>query len=188
MQQFLFEKTEIKDLVIINPFFTEDERGNFIKFYEKDVFKEHGIDFIPYESFESTSIKGVLRGLHFQTENPQAKLIRVPYGKIFDVAVDLRRDSETFGKWYGIELSSENKKAFYIPKGFAHGFLTLSDLAIVSYMCDTKYSKETDSGIVWNDKDINIKWCIRLGEKLTISEKDINLQSFKEFKNGLIVK
>ena len=181
MQEFLFQNTDIKDLIIITPFSTEDNRGNFIKFYEKDIFKENGIDFIPYESFESTSKKGVLRGLHFQTENPQAKLIRVPYGKIFDVAVDLRRDSETFGKWYGIELSSENKKIFYIPKGFAHGFLTLSDIAIVSYMCDDEYSYKTDSGIVWNDKDINIDWNINSCNDLIISERDKNLYTLKDF-------
>lgn len=181
MKQFLFEKTSIKDLMIINPFLTEDERGNFIKFYEKDIFKEYGIDFIPYESFESTSIKGVLRGLHCQTENPQAKLIRVPYGKIFDVAVDLRKNSVTFGKWYGIELSSKNKKIFYIPKGFAHGFLTLSDVAIVSYMCDSKYSKETDGGIAWNDNNIGIDWPLDQVEDLVISIRDSNLLTFKEY-------
>jgi len=182
MNKFLFETTDIQDLMIINPFSADDERGSFVKAYEKDIFKENGIEFIPYEYFESVSKKGVIRGLHFQTENPQAKLIRVSYGEIFDVAVDLRKNSKSFGMWHGVNISSENKKMFYIPKRFAHGFLALSDIAIVSYLCNDKYSKETDGGIVWNDKELKIDWHLNNVNKIIISEKDKKLQGFKEFK------
>lgn len=181
MQQFSFEKTNIEDLMVINPFYVADERGNFIKSIEKDVFRENGIEMDVFEYFESTSKKGVIRGLHFQTENPQTKLIKVPYGEILDVAVDLRKNSKTFGKWYSVKLSSENKKIFYIPKGFAHGFLVLSDIAIVSYFCDSKYSSRTDGGIVWNDKELNIDWKIDKRNEIIISDKDKKLQKFNEF-------
>lgn len=181
MKNFSFEKTDIKDLIIINPFYVEDERGIFLKSFENNTFKDNGIEFTTYEYFESTSKKGVLRGLHFQTKHPQAKLIRVPFGEILDVAVDLREESETFGKWYSIRLSNKNKKILYIPKGFAHGFLTLSEEAIVSYLCDGEYSKETDSGIVWNDKDLAINWQYEKIDEIIVSDRDKNLQSFKKF-------
>ncbi len=180
MQKFSFEMTEIEDLIIINPFAMKDDRGSFVKYFEKGIFKENGIDFTPYESFESTSKRGVIRGLHFQTIKPQAKLVRVSYGKIFDVAVDLRKNSPTLGKWCGCELTNENKKAFYIPKGFAHGFLTLSETAIVSYTCEEKYLNEYDNGIIWNDKDINISWPIE-NLNLIVSNKDKKLQEFSRF-------
>ncbi|WP_238916563.1 dTDP-4-dehydrorhamnose 3,5-epimerase [Clostridium sp. YIM B02555] len=185
MHKFFFEETTIKDLFVVTPFYNEDDRGIFVKSFEKDIFKENGIDFVPYEYFETTSKRYVIRGLHFQTENPQAKLIRVPYGRIFDVAVDIRSGSKTFGKWYGITLSSENRKMFYIPKGFAHGFLTLSDIAIVSYLCDDKYSAETDDGIFWGDKDLAIDWPISNEEEITISDRDEKLQAFKKFSRGI---
>lgn len=181
MQKFSVEFTEIDGLKIINPFSIEDERGNFIKYFERDIYSENGIEFNIFESFETTSKKGTIRGLHFQTNNPQAKLVRVSYGKILDVAVDLRKDSETFGKYHSLILSQENKKSFYIPKGFAHGFICLSDIAIVSYMCDGKYSSETDGGIIWNDNELNIDWKLSNMEKIIVSDKDKKLQSFEQF-------
>lgn len=182
MQQFSFEESEIRDFKIINPFYADDDRGVFLKFFEKDIFKEHGINMeIVYESSESISKKGVIRGLHFQTSDPQAKLVRVSYGKILDVVVDLRKDSKTFGKHHSEILSDVNKKIFYVPRGFAHGFICLSEVAIVSYLCDGKYCKSTDGGILWNDDDLNIDWHLDEVDKVIISEKDKNLQSFKKF-------
>lgn len=181
MNKFSFEVTKLEGLKVINPFFMEDERGNFIKFFEKDIFKKNGIEINAYESFETTSKKGTVRGLHFQTENPQAKLVRVPYGKILDVAVDLRKYSKTFGKYHSEILSSDNKKIFFIPKGFAHGFICLSEVAIVSYICDDKYSGKTDSGILWRDKKLNIDWNLDMVNEVIVSKRDQKLQSFKEF-------
>lgn len=182
MQQFSFEETSIKDLKIINPFYADDERGIFLKYFEKDIFREQEINIeAAYEANESISKKGVIRGLHFQISNPQAKLLRVPYGKILDVVVDLRKNSKTFGKHHSELLSDENKKILYVPKGFAHGFICLSEIAIVSYLCDSKYSKGTDGGILWNDKDLKINWQIENVGELIISNKDRELQSFKEF-------
>lgn len=187
MGSFSFKNTDITDLIIVNSFFSEDERGNFIKSFEKDIFKNNGIEMIPYENFESTSKKGVIRGLHFQTENPQAKLIRVPFGEILDIAVDLRKESPTFGKWHSENLSSDNRKTLYIPSGFAHGFITLSDIAIVSYLCDSKYSAATDGGIVWNDKELNINWQLEKVNKVNLSERDKKLQTFSEYCNSILV-
>ena len=181
VQQFSFKKTSIKDLIIINPFYVEDERGYFLKSFEKEIFRKNGIDTDIFEDFESYSKRGVVRGLHFQTEKPQAKIVRVIKGKIFDVAVDLRKGSETVGKWQAEILSDYNCKSFFIPKGFAHGFLVLSDYALVSYKCEGAFSKETDSGIIWNDCDLNINWPLDDIEKIIISEKDNNLQKYKEY-------
>lgn len=185
MQQFSFESTPIKDLIIVNPFYIEDERGFFLKSFEKEIFRQNGIQTEVFEDFESYSVKGVIRGLHFQTEKPQSKLVRTLTGTIFDVAVDLRVESETFGKWYAEVLSSENHKAFFIPKGFAHGFLVLSDSALVSYKCEGAFSKETDTGILWNDPDLKIDWPIKDFSKPIISTKDKNLMDFKNYRNKL---
>lgn len=182
MQNFSFEETFIEDLFVITPFLVEDFRGKFIKFYEKEIFAKNNIDMDEvYEGIESVSKKGVLRGLHFQTDGPQAKLIRVPYGKIMDVVVDLRRNSKTFGKYYSANLSGDNSKMLFVPKGFAHGFVTLSDIAIVSYLIDGKYSKETDTGIIWNDATLNIDWKLDRFDNVIISERDSQLGSFQEF-------
>lgn len=181
MQQFSFEKTPIEDLFIINPFYVEDERGYFLKSFEKEIFRKNGMETDIFEDFESYSKKGVIRGLHFQTEKPQAKLVRVLVGEIFDVAVDLRKDAETFGKWHAEILSDMNRRAFFIPKGFAHGFLALSESALVSYKCEGAFSIETDTGIVWDDNDLNIDWPLDNIDKIIISEKDNNLQKFKEY-------
>ena len=179
MTNFKFIPTFIKGLYEIEAFYAEDERGFFSKIFEKDLFSENGINFEVVENFYSYSKKGVLRGLHFQDVEPQAKLVGVIKGKVFDVAVDLRRDSETYLKWHSVILNEENNKMLYIPKGFAHGFLVLSDEAIVTYQCDNKYYKEYDTGIIYNDQDINIKWP-DIGMDFIISDKDKKLKKVKE--------
>ena len=179
MTNFKFIPTFIKGLYEIEAFCAEDERGFFSKTFEKDLFSENGINFEVVENFYSHSKKGVLRGLHFQDVEPQAKLVGVIKGEVFDVAVDLRRDSETYLKWHSVILNEENNKMLYIPKGFAHGFLVLSDEAIVTYQCDNKYYKEYDTGIIYNDQDINIKWP-DIGMEFIISDKDKKLKKVKE--------
>lgn len=165
-----FIETEIKDLYIIEPKIFEDNRGYFFETYSKRDFEEHGINYNFVQDNESKSSYGVLRGLHYQKSFPQTKLVRVVEGEVFDVAVDLRKDSSTYGKWVGVILSAENKKQFLIPKGFAHGFVVLSKTAIFAYKCDDFYHPNDEGGIIYNDPDINIKW--PLNEDLILSEKD----------------
>ena len=181
MYNFFFENSNLPELKIISPFYVEDHRGYFLKSFEKEIFAQNGIEYDIFEDFESFSKRGVIRGLHFQTNRPQAKLVRAITGEIYDVAVDLRQDSATFGNWEGFILSDKNKKAILIPQGFAHGFLVLSETALVSYKCAGKFSRETDSGIVWNDRDLNIEWPIKRNMKVIISEKDANLQTFLQY-------
>lgn len=164
--------TPIKDLYIIEPTVFGDHRGWFMETYSDSKFKELGFDLIFVQDNQSFSaIKGTLRGLHYQL-NPKAqtKLVRCTKGTIFDVAVDIRKDSPTFGQWFGIELSAENKKQLLIPKGFAHGFMTITDDAEVQYKVDELYSPECDRGIIWNDPSIGIEWPIDI--KPVLSEKD----------------
>ena len=163
--------TPIKDLVVIEPKVFGDERGYFYEAYNKNTFHELGLDYDFVQDNQSFSRKGVLRGLHFQKQFPQAKLVRVIEGEVFDVAVDLRKDSTTFGKWYGVTLSGENKKMFLIPKGFAHGFLVLSETAIFSYKCDDFYHPNDEGGIIYNDPDIGIEWP-EIDCELVLSDKD----------------
>lgn len=150
--------TPIKDLFVIEPKVFGDERGYFYEAYNKNTFHELGLDYEFVQDNQSFSRKGVLRGLHFQKQFPQAKLVRVIEGEVFDVAVDLRKDSPTFGKWYAVILSGENKKMFMIPRGFAHGFLVLSETAVFSYKCDDFYHPNDEGGIIYNDPDIGIEW------------------------------
>lgn len=178
MGSFLFENTKFEDVFLISSFSTEDNRGYFVKDFEKEIFAENGLDIDFYESFESFSRKNVIRGLHFQTSEPQAKLVRAVTGSILDVIVDLRAGSQTFGKWEGFHLNESNRKSLFIPKGFAHGFCVHSDTAIVSYKCVGRYHKGTDSGIVWNDKYLAIAWGIK---NPIVSERDSSLMTFKEF-------
>lgn len=181
MQSFKFEKTSLDDAYLITPFLAYDERGFFQKKFERSIYKENGITMNISETNISKSKKGVIRGLHFQTVSPQAKLVSVDVGRIFDVIVDLRKNSNTYGKWERFELSEDNKNILYVPKGFAHGFITLSDTALVSYLCDGDYLKEYDSGIIWNDKDLRIDWKLEeIGgiDKVILSEKDKSLNSF----------
>lgn len=162
----------IEGLFVIEPAVFHDTRGYFMETYNQNDFKEAGLDMVFVQDNQSMSTKGVLRGLHFQKQFPQGKLVRVVRGKVFDVAVDLRSASETYGKWFGVELSAENKKQFYIPEGFAHGFLVLSDEAEFAYKCTDFYHPGDEGGILWSDPSIGIDWPIEEGMELTISEKD----------------
>ena len=170
-------ETPIKDLLVLEPRVFQDERGYFFESYNEQSLAEH-ISTRWIQDNESKSTVGVLRGLHYQTgENAQAKLVRSVIGEIFDVAVDLRPDSPTFKQWYGLILSGENKKQLYIPRGFAHGFLVLSDEAIFSYKCDNFYAPESEGGIRFDDEELGIKWPIP-ERGLVLSQKDRHLPSF----------
>ncbi len=158
MSQIKVTKTNIKDLVVIEPTVHGDDRGYFMETYNQNDMKEAGIDVEFVQDNQSMSTKGVLRGLHYQKQFPQAKLVRVIKGEVFDVAVDLRKDSETYGSWFGICLSEENKKQFYVPAGFAHGFLVLSDEAEFCYKVTDFYHPGDEGGIAWNDPDLGIEW------------------------------
>jgi dTDP-4-dehydrorhamnose 3,5-epimerase len=165
------ETTPIKDLIIINPSVYEDNRGYFFESYNQRFFRDKGIYTNFVQDNQSYSTKNVLRGLHFQTMAPQAKLVRCIVGEIYDVVVDLRKSSETYKQWFGIKLSEENKKMMFVPKGFAHGFLTLSEHAVFHYKCDELYMPTTDGGINFKDEELNIDWLVDINE-LIISEKD----------------
>ena len=167
---FIFNKTEIEGVYVIEPKVFGDNRGYFMETYNEQEFKNNGLDYNFVQDNQSKSKKGVLRGLHFQKTHPQAKLVRVLEGEVFDVAVDLRKGSKTYGKWVGVILSEENKKQFMIPRGFAHGFVVLSETAVFAYKCDDFYHPEDEGGTMWNDPDINIEWPYK-GE-LLLSEKD----------------
>lgn len=180
MGNFKFIETKIKDLYIIEPKVFGDSRGYFMESYNKKDFEEVGLSMTFVQDNESKSKKGVLRGLHFQTKNVQGKLVRVTKGEVFDVAVDLRKGSPTFGQWEGVCLSEENRRQFYVPEGFAHGFLVLSEEAVFNYKCTNIYSPEYDSGLLWNDKDVNIQWPLENIEEILLSEKDKNQKTLKE--------
>jgi dTDP-4-dehydrorhamnose 3,5-epimerase len=178
--KFTFNKTEIEGVFIIEPQVFGDNRGYFMETYNFDEFKEAGLDMVFVQDNQSKSKKGVLRGLHFQTEHSQGKLVRVIKGEVFDVAVDLRKNSTTYGKWVGVKLSDENKKQFYIPEGFAHGFLVLSDEAEFVYKCTDLYHPEFEGGIAFNDPEIGIEWPNDGIEELILSEKDKKWKGLKE--------
>jgi dTDP-4-dehydrorhamnose 3,5-epimerase len=180
MSNFKFQKLDIEGLYIVEPKVFGDERGYFMETYHYEDFKAAGIDREFVQDNQSLSKKGVLRGLHYQKEHPQGKLVRVFKGTVFDVAVDLRKNSKTYGKWQGVILSDENKKMFYIPEGFAHGFLVLSEEAVFSYKCTDFYHPEEEDGFLWNDPEIGIEWPIEENMQLTFSEKDKKYQSFRE--------
>lgn len=183
MQEFSISDACIDGIKIINPFIYEDERGVFVKDFDSTVFIENGLGdkFVFNEEFFSVSKKGVVRGLHFQVLNPQAKLVSCTRGKVCDVIVDLRKNSKSFGKYFMIELSEDNHKVVYIPKGFAHGFLSLEDNSVTSYKCIGEFSKSNDSNILWNDKDLDIKWPLEMINEIILSDRDKKAMSFKEF-------
>lgn len=172
-------KTEVPDVLIFEPKVFGDERGFFMESFNQKVFEEavgRKVEFV--QDNHSKSCKGVLRGLHFQLPPfEQAKLVRCIVGEVFDVAVDIRPNSETFGSWVGVTLSSENKRQLWIPEGFAHGFLTLSEIAEFVYKTNNYYSSNHERGVIWNDEEINIAWPSQ-SEKI-LSQKDINLPSFR---------
>lgn len=180
MGKFNFKKTEIEGVYIIETGIFGDNRGYFMETYNYNEFKEAGLDMVFVQDNQSKSKKGVLRGLHFQKQHTQGKLVRVIKGEVFDVAVDLRKNSNTYGKWVGVTLSEENKKQFYVPKGFAHGFLVLSEEAEFCYKCTDFYHPESEGGIVWNDPDVNVKWPLSGIDELIFSEKDKILPKLSE--------
>ena len=182
MGKFKFTDTGIKDMFVVEPTVFEDNRGYFMETYQQNDFKEAGHDLTFVQDNQSKSSKGVLRGLHFQYTQPQGKLVRVIRGEVFDVAVDLRKKSATYGKWVGEILSEENKKQLFIPKGFAHGFLVLSDEAEFVYKCTDFYNGEDEGGIIWNDPDIAIDWPLEgIGEEnILLSDKDKSWKPMKE--------
>lgn len=164
MGQIKVTKCPIQGLYIIEPAVHGDHRGYFMETYNQRDMAQAGLNMVFVQDNQSMSVKGVLRGLHFQKQYPQGKLVRVIQGRVFDVAVDLRSGSETYGKWYGVELTEENKKQFLIPKGFAHGFLVLSDTAEFCYKCDDFYHANDEGGLAWNDPAIGITWPEVVGE------------------------
>lgn len=182
IQKFSFKNLDLDGAYLIKPFVAFDERGYFIKDYSKEVFEENGIQHNLKEVFYTNSNKGVIRAIHFQRVNEQAKLVRCVSGKIYDVIVDLRKESPTFGQWRGFYLTEENKDELYVPVHFGHGYLVIEP-SIVSYKCAEKFYGEYDDGIMWNDPDIRVKWPLDLVDELVISEKDKYLQSFGEFKS-----
>ena len=171
---------DIEGLYVIEPTVFKDERGYFVETYNQNDMKEAGLDMVFVQDNQSMSTRGVLRGLHFQKQFPQGKLVRVVRGKVFDVAVDLRSDSKTYGKWFGVELSAENMKQFYIPEGFAHGFLVLSDEAEFCYKCTDFYHPGDEGGLAWNDPEIGVEWPLEEGVDLIISEKDQKRKGLKD--------
>ena len=179
MGKLTFMKSELDGVFVIEPKVFGDERGYNMETYQLEEFKEAGITRAFVQDNESLSRKGVLRGLHFQKKHPQGKLVRVLRGTVFDVAVDMRKNSPTFGKYHGIILSEENKRMFYVPEGFAHGFLVLSEVAVFSYKCTDFYHPEDEGGILWNDPDIGIDWPIDPEVKPILSEKDTKLFNLK---------
>lgn len=186
----------IQGLCIIEPAVHGDYRGYFMETYNQKDMQEAGLEMVFVQDNQSSSVQGVLRGLHFQKQYPQGKLVRVIKGTVFDVAVDLRSNSETYGKWYGVELSEDNKKQFYIPEGFAHGFLVLSDMAEFCYKCTDFYHPGDEGGLAWNDPEIGIVWpklsgeykgtasaegyALEDGSPLVMSEKDQKWHGLKE--------
>ena len=183
IQKFEFKELELSGAYLIKPFFASDDRGGFVKDYNVDIFNNNGIEHDLKEVFYTISKKGVIRAIHFQLVKQQAKLVRCISGHVYDVIVDLRPNSKTFGKWLGFDLTGENMNELYIPPFFGHGYLVLED-SVVSYKCAEVFYAEGDSGIMYNDKSINVSWPFNLigGEKnLIISEKDLNLMSFHDY-------
>lgn len=183
VQKFDFQELELKGAYLIKPFFATDNRGGLIKDYNIDVFKSHGIEHELKEVFYTISKRGVIRATHFQMVKQQAKLVRCVKGHVYDVIVDLRPNSDTFGKWLGFHLTEDNTNMLLVPQFFGHGYLVIED-SIISYKCAEVFYSDGDSGIMYNDPDINIKWPFELiggKENLIISEKDRKLMSLKEY-------
>lgn len=184
IQKFNFQELDLKGAYLITPFYATDERGGFVKDYNIDTFRANGIEHELKEVFYTISKKGVIRATHFQLVKQQPKLVRCISGHVYDVIVDLRPDSETFGQWRGFDLTGDNQNTLYIPEYFGHGYLVLED-SVVSYKCGEVFYGEGDSGIMYNDPDIAIEWPFeKIGgiKNLIISEKDKNLMSFDDYK------
>lgn len=186
MQKWEFQKLDLEGAYLITPFYSDDNRGGFLKDYSLEMFENNGIHYELKETFYTISHKGVIRAIHFQRIKQQAKLVRCVKGKVYDVIIDLRKDSPTFMKWQGFYLSGDNMKELLVPEGFGHGYLVIED-SIVSYKCAEKFYGEYDDGIRYDDPDLGIIWPYEeIGGKQNIinSVKDDNLQSYKEFMNS----
>ena len=180
MGQFKFTNTKIEGMFLVEPAVFEDNRGYFMETYNENDFKDAGYDLTFVQDNQSKSSKGVLRGLHLQVDYPQGKLVRVIKGEVFDVGVDLRKDSDTYGEWFGAIFSDENKKQLFIPEGFAHGFLVLSDEAEFVYKCTEFYHGDDEGGIKWDDPDIGIDWPLDDIDEIILSDKDKEWKTLKE--------
>lgn len=180
MGKITVETCDIEGLKIITPTVHGDARGYFVETYNYNDYKEAGIGQVFVQDNQSSSVKNVLRGLHFQINYPQGKLVRVIAGEVFDVAVDLRPGSATYGKWHGVVLSAENKKQFFIPKNFAHGFFVLSDYAEFAYKCTDFYHPGDEGGLMYNDPEIGIRWPIEPGQEPVLSDRDRKWGSIRE--------
>jgi dTDP-4-dehydrorhamnose 3,5-epimerase len=173
-------QSALPGVVIVDPKVFTDERGYFLETFSAEKYKALGIDLPFVQDNESQSVQGTLRGLHYQLQHPQGKLVRVSGGEVFDVAVDIRQGSPTFGHWQGVYLSAANKRQFYVPPGFAHGFYVLSDTAVFVYKCTDYYSPEDEYGLLWNDPDVAIDWPILAGTTPMLSSKDAVLPGLKD--------
>ena len=182
MGKFTFTPAGIDGVYVVEPTVFGDDRGYFMETYQEQDFAAAGINANFVQDNQSRSTLGVLRGLHYQKTKPQAKLVRVISGEVFDVAVDIRKGSPSYGKWCGVTLSAENKKQLYVPRGFAHGFLVLSESAEFVYKCDEFYYPEDEAGLMWNDPAIGIEWPVRQGTEILLSEKD---KHYREFQRGM---
>lgn len=176
-----FEKTALEGLCLIQPFYEPDNRGFFTKSFERNAFCKAGIHINVWETFYTHSRKGVLRGLHFQRCHSQDKLVQVLHGAVYDVAVDLRLNSPTFGRWEGFYMTGENRRLLYLPKGFAHGFLALEE-TLFSYLCGNRYDPASDGGILWSDPELAVRWPLEKVERVIVSEKDAALPSLAAFR------
>jgi dTDP-4-dehydrorhamnose 3,5-epimerase len=181
---FTFTPTSIEGVTIVDVKSYGDARGYFMETYKRPDFVAGGIDVDFVQDNQSASTQGVLRGLHFQIEHPQSKLVRVVEGEVFDVCVDLRPGSATFGKWEGVTLSAENHRQFFIPQGFAHGFYVLSPTAVFCYKCDDVYHPNDEGGLMWNDPSIGVEWPLVEGVELNLSDKDTKHPSFGEWRKS----
>lgn len=188
MGNFEFKKTDIDGVYIVETKVFGDNRGYFMETYNKEQFVEAGLDMEFVQDNQSKSTKGVLRGLHFQTEHTQGKLVRVTEGSVYDVAVDLRKGSPTYGKYVGVTLTEDNKRQFYIPEGFAHGFVVLSDEATFTYKCTDFYAPGHEGGIMWNDPDVAIEWPLDGIDNIILSEKDKVHPTLKELDSPFVYK
>jgi dTDP-4-dehydrorhamnose 3,5-epimerase len=176
----IFEKLDIPDVILISPTIFGDHRGFFIETYHQDKFREFGLDLNFVQQNHSGSVQGTLRGLHFQTRHVQGKLVKVVRGEIFDVAVDLRKKSSTFGHWVGVKLNEETKQQLWVPAGFAHGFIVLSDWAEILYSTTDIYDPMSEKTLLWNDTTVNVSWPILEDKCPILSQKDLSGKSFTD--------
>lgn len=179
---FEIVRTDIDDLVIVRPFLAQDARGYYKKVFEREIFEALGIPVQVFECSDIFSNRGAIRGLHYQEKHSQGKLLHVLKGKIYDVALDLRRESRTFGRWYATTLSEQDHRTIYIPPGFAHGFMSLEDGTLFSYLCTNYYEPDSCGGILFNDPGLGIPWPIRDEEQLIITPKDRNWPTFEVYR------